>query len=138
MGSIRETAEGFFEACEAGKGWAGCRQYCHPGATFSAQAGALAGVETLEAYTEWMKGTFEQLPDGTYEVKAFAVDDQRRNVTAYGVFSGTHTGPGGPVPPTGRSLEADYVYVMQFDGDLISHLTKIWNDVFTNQQLGWA
>ena len=138
MGSIRETAEGFFEACETGKGWAGCRQYCHPGATFSAQAGALAGVETLEAYTEWMKGTFEQLPDGTYEVKAFAVDDQRRNVTAYGVFSGTHTGPGGPVPPTGRSLEADYVYVMQFDGDLISHLTKIWNDVFTNQQLGWA
>lgn len=138
MSSIRETAEHFFEACETGKGWEGCREYCHPGATFSAQTSALAGVETLDAYTDWMAGTFEPLPGGTYEVRAFAVDDERRNVTAYGVFSATHTGQGGPVPPTGKSIQADYVYVMQFDGDRIRHLTKIWNDTFTNQQLGWA
>ena len=138
MSSIRETAERFFEACETGKGWAGCQEYCHPGATFSAQTSALAGVETLDAYTDWMAGTFEPLPGGTYEVRAFAVDDERQNVTAYGVFSATHTGHGGPVPPTGKSIRADYVYVMQFDGDRIRHLTKIWNDTFTNQQLGWA
>ena len=47
------------------------------------------------------------------------------------VFSGTHTGEGGPVPPTGKSVAADYVYVMQFDGDRIRHMTKIWNDVVT-------
>jgi hypothetical protein len=47
--SIRETAGRFFDACESGKGWEGCQQYCHPGATFSAQAGALADVRTLEA-----------------------------------------------------------------------------------------
>ena len=35
---------------------------------------------------------------------------------------------GGPVPPTGKSVAADYVYAMEFDGDLIRHLTKIWND----------
>lgn len=138
MSSIKETAARFFEACEAGLGWSGCRQHCHPDATFSAQAHALAGVETIEAYTEWMKGTFEPLPGGTYELKAFAVDEDRQNVTAYGVFSATHTGPGGPVPPTGRSIEADYVYVMEFDGDRIRHMTKIWNDTFTNEQLGWV
>src|SRR6185436_8726044 len=58
MGSIRETAERFFDACETGKGWDGCQQYCHPSATFTAQAGALAGVETLQGYTDWMKGLF--------------------------------------------------------------------------------
>ena len=51
MSSIKEQAEQFFDACETGKGWETCRQYCQPQATFSAQADALAGVDTLEAYT---------------------------------------------------------------------------------------
>ena len=108
------------------------------GASFSAQAGALAGVETLQAYTDWMKGLFQPLPDGRYEMRSFAVDDDRRHVVAYGVFRGTHTGEGGPVPPTGKQVEADYVYVMEFDGDRIRHMTKIWNDGFSLAQIGWA
>ena len=85
-----------------------------------------------------MKGMFTPLPDGNYERRAFAVDAERQNVAAFGVFRATHTGEGGPVPPTGRSIEADYVYVMQFDGDKIRHLTKIWNDGISLQQLGWV
>ena len=69
---------------------------------FSAQADALAGVETLEAYTEWMKGLFHPIPNASYEVRSFAVDEDRGHVVAFGVFKGTHTGEGGPVPPTGR------------------------------------
>ena len=136
--TIKETAQRFFDACETGKGWAGCQQYCHPGATFSGQVGALQGVETLQAYTEWMKNLLTPLPNGSYEVRSFAVDDDRHNVSAYGVFRGTHTGSGGPVPPTGKGVEADYVYVMQFDGDKIRHMTKIWNDAISLKQLGWA
>ena len=93
MSSIRETAEQFFDACETGKGWDGCQAYCHPDATFSAQAEALEGVETLQGYTDWMKGLLTPVPDGHYEVRSFAVDDARQNVAAYGVFRGTHTGP---------------------------------------------
>ena len=136
--SMKETAQQFFDACETGKGWAVCRQYCHPDATFSAQVGVLAGVTTLEGYTDWMKGMLTPIPNGSYEVRSFGVDDVRRNVAAYGVFRGNHTGEGGPVPPTGKALEADYVYVMQFDGDRIRHMTKIWNDTISLQQLGWA
>ena len=136
MTSMKETAEQFFDACDTGQGWSGCQQYCHEGATFSAQTGALEGVETLEQYTDWMTGLLTTLPDSSYEVRSFAVDEQRNNVAAYGVFRGTHTGAGGPVPPTGKRVEADYVYVMQFDGDRISHLTKIWNDGVSLRQLG--
>jgi predicted ester cyclase len=138
MTSIRETAEKFFDACETGKGWAGCQQYCHQDATFSAQAGALADVNTIQGYTEWMKGLFTPVPDGRYELNAFAVDEPRRSVMAYAVFHGTHTGAGGPVPPTGKSVAADYVYVMTFDGDRIRHMTKIWNDAHSLAQMGWA
>ena len=137
MSSIRDTAERFFDACETGEGWQGCNQYCHPNATFSAQAGALADVKTLQGYTDWMKSMFTPLPDAKYEVRSFAVDDKRNNVSAYAVFRGTHTGPGAPVPPTGKRIEADYVYVMSFDGDRIRHMTKIWNDGFSLKQLGW-
>jgi len=98
MSSIRDTAEQFFEACETGKGWAGCEPYCHPGATFAAQTDALAQVTTLEDYTEWMKGLMSILPDGTAEVRSFAVDEKRNNVAAFGVFRGTHTGEGGRCP----------------------------------------
>ena len=138
MSAMRETAEKFFEACESGKGWDGCKQYCRAGATFSAQAAALAGVNTLEAYTNWMKSMFTPIPDARYEVRSFAVDEKRNNVSAFGVFRGTHTGNGGPVSPTGKRLEAEYVYVMDFDGGQIKHMTKIWNDGHSLKQLGWT
>ena len=137
MASITEVADKFFVACETGKGWEGCNQYCHPNATFSAQAGALADVKTLQGYTDWMKGMFSPLPDAKYEVRSFAVDEERNNVAAYAVFRATHTGPGAPVAPTGKRVEADYVYVMSFDNGRIRHLTKIWNDAFSLKQLGW-
>ena len=137
MSSTKETAQRFFEACETGKGWAGCSQYCTPGATFSAQAHALEGVSTLQAYTDWMKGLFTPMPDGNYEVRSFAVDEGRNNVMAYGVFRGTHTGDGGPVPPAGKQVESDYVYIMEFEGDRIRHMTKVWNDAVALKQLAW-
>jgi predicted ester cyclase len=138
MGSITATAKDFFTACEAGKGWPVCQAFCTPDATFAAQAEPLAGVKTLAQYADWMKGLMTIMPDGSYKVKSFATDTERNNVAAYGVFSGTHTGPGGPCPPTGKSTRTDYVYVMQFKGDKISHMTKIWHSGLAMKELGWA
>ncbi len=138
MAAMTEAAKAFFEACETGKGWNACKEYCHEGATFSAQADALSGVDTVEGYTEWMKGLFVPFPDGRYELKAFAADPEQNSVVAFAVFHGTQTGEGGPVPPTGKSVAADYVYAMDFDAGKIRHMTKIWNDAVTMRQAGWA
>lgn len=138
MSEILEKAKSFFEACETGKGWEGCNEYCHSDATFSAQAGALADIGTVETYTEWMKGLLTPVPDGRYELRFLAEDEGRDTVAAFAVFYGTHTGPGGPVDPTGKAVAADYVYAMQFEGGRIRHMTKIWNDTISLQQLGWA
>lgn len=94
-------------------------------------------MRTLQAYADWMQGIVKMLPDARYELKSFATDDQRANVTAYAVFSGTHTGEGGP-PPTGKRTSSDYVYSMDFDGDKIRHMTKIWNAGWAMKELGWA
>ena len=136
--TITSVAEAFFAACETGKGWEACSAYCTPDATFSAQAEPLLDVRTLADYTNWMKGILTVLPDARYEVRSFATDSLRNNVSAYGVFYGTHTGPGGPVPPTGRQISTDYVYVMQFEDGRIVHMTKIWNAGLALKDLGWA
>ena len=137
MASITETAKAFFDACETGKGWEACKAYCSPDATFAAQAEPLADVTTLEQYTDWMRGLMTVLTNASYEVKSFATDTERSNVCTYAVFSGTHLA-GGPVPPTGKSTKSDYVYVMQFSGDKIVHMTKIWHSGLALKELGWA
>lgn len=97
----------------------------------------MAEIRSLEDYVEWMKGFFGPVPDARYEVKAFARDPERRNVTVVATLHGTNTGDR-PVPPTGNTVAADYVYVMQFDGDLISHVLKVWNAPWSLRQLGWT
>lgn len=133
-----QTAHAFFEACEAGKGWQACREWCTEDATFACEADALADTTTLAGYTERMKGLLGPIPDGRYDLKAFALDDARGRVVAAAAFAGTHTGHGGPVPPTGRRVSSDYVYVIDFAGAKISHMTKVWNDTRALRDLGWA
>ena len=87
MTSITEIAGKFFEAWGTGKGWEGCKQYCKPDATFSAQSEPVADARTLQQYTEWMKGLLTPIPDGRYELKSFATDDERKSVCAFAVFS---------------------------------------------------
>jgi predicted ester cyclase len=71
-------------------------------------------------------------------VRRLATDADRKNVCAYGVFSGTHSAEGGPMPPTGKSTSTDYVYVMDFTAGKISRMTKIWNSGWAMRELGWA
>ncbi|MEL6809272.1 MAG: nuclear transport factor 2 family protein [Pseudomonadota bacterium] len=136
--SRQQSAMDFFDACETGKGWDVCKAYCTDTATFSAQSDAIADIDTLEGYVEWMKGLLTPISDGQYELKAFAMDEERDTALGFAVFHGTQTGPGGPVDPTGKSVAADYVYAMKFDGDKISHMTKVWHDGISLRQLGWA
>lgn len=138
MSDILGQAGLFFEACDTGKGWEGCRVYCHPNATFSAQTTVLADINTIQGYADWMEGLLTPIPDGHYELKLIAADEERDSVAVFAVFHGTQTGPGGPGEPTGKTIAADYVYAMQFEDGLIRHMTKIWNDTISLQQLGWA
>lgn len=138
MSTNTEKARQFFDACETGKGWDACSEYCHPDATFSSQTGVLADISGLNDYCEWMKNLLTPIPDGHYELKFFGADESNDSVAAFAIFHGTQTGPGGPGEPTGNAIAADYVYHMNFEGDRIKHMVKIWNDTISLQQLGWG
>ena len=94
-------------------------------------------TSTLEAYAEQMKRLFTPLPGAHYGPTDFATDPERAMMVAPAVIRAIQTGEGGPVPPTGKTIAADDVYAMPFDGDEICDLTKIWNDVWSLKALGW-
>lgn len=85
-----------------------------------------------------MRGLLVFIPNGAYEIKSFATDTARDSVSAFGEFTGTHSGDGGPCPPTGKTTRTEYVYVMQFTGGRISHMTQIWNAGWAIRELGWG
>ncbi|MFT6105063.1 MAG: hypothetical protein ACJA1E_001490 [Paracoccaceae bacterium] len=134
----QQTAEAFFKACNTGQGWKACELYCHTAATFSCQAGVLANALTLAAYAEWLKGLLALVPDGHYVLKGFAMDEARGTVLAAAAFHGTQTGLGGPVWPTGKTVVSDFAYIIEFEGEKICHITKIWNDAHALRGLGWV
>jgi hypothetical protein len=53
--------------------------------------------------------------------QVLATGHEGNNVCACAVFSGTHSGVGGAVPPTGKSTSSDYVYVMEFEDGRMPH-----------------
>jgi len=134
-----ENARKFFVACEAPEGWEGCKPFVAEGASFTAQSEPLTGINTIEAYCDWMAaiGTVTA-PGATYDLHTSSYDEATKTAVFFATYHARHTGEGGPVPPTGKRIDSDYVYVMEFDGDRIKHMTKIWNDAVALKALGWA
>ena len=84
-----------------------------------------------------MKGFLTPIPDANFKLKSFSTDVNRGYITAFAVLHGTHS-VDGRVPATKNKVAADYVYAMEFDGDKIRQITKIWNDGHSLKRLGWA
>ena len=77
-------------------------------------------------------------PDGRYEMKVVRSRPRRQSVDVYASFHATQPARAAPFRPPGRARSSDYVYVMEFDGDKIRHMTKIWNAGWALRELGWA
>lgn len=138
--SAFENAKQFFAACEAPAGWAGCREYVADGATFTAQSEPVAEINSIKDYCEWMKAFGTVTAAGaSYELHTSAWDETTRNATFFATYNATHTGEGGPVPPTGKSTLSHYVYIVTMDeSDKVSAMTKVWNAPWAMKELGWT
>ncbi len=138
--SAFENATKFFHACESLEGWEGCKQYVAEGAGFGGQCEALADISTLEAYTEWMAGLGKgPLVGCSYVINGSGWDEENRMAVFFGTITGSHNGEGGPVPPTGKETQTDYVYACKMNADdKVEFMTKVWNVSWTLRDLGWA
>ncbi len=138
--SAFENAKRFFAACDGAEGWAACEALVEPGAVFSCQAAALQEITTVADYCEWMKGIGTvTAPDASYEVHSASFDEASRVALFFATIELTHTGDGGPVPPTGQKARSEYVYALTMSAnDKVERLQKVWNDGWAMSELGWA
>ena len=139
MGAF-ENAKLFFDACETGGGWSACEQYVEPGAAFSAQSEPLVDISTVSDYCDWMAGIANQVAPGcSYDIHAESYDENSNTALFFATFTGTHTGEGGPVPPTNKETNSHYVYALRMnDEGKVSSMTKVWNASWALRELGWA
>ena len=137
--SAFENAKKFFIACEAPEGWDGCKPFVADGATFRAQSEPLTGIDSIQAYCDWMAGIGKvTAPGATYDLHTAAFDEATSTAIFFGTYHARHTGEGGPVPPTHKETHTDYVYVLTMnDENKVSSMVKIWNAPWAMKELGW-
>ena len=137
--SAFDNATSFFHACESLKGWDGCKQYVTADAPFSAQSEPLVDVKTVQGYADWMKGFGTTTAKGcSYDLHGRAYDEKSKTALFFATFTGSHVGEGGPVPPTHKTTNSHYVYVLTMNGDdKVARMTKVWNAPWAMKELGW-
>ncbi|MBL4706262.1 MAG: hypothetical protein JKY54_17170 [Flavobacteriales bacterium] len=137
--SLFEKAKKFFTSCESLEGWDACKGLVAENAKFDCQSEALIEVKTVNGYVDWVTGLGTvTAPGSSYKLHAAGFDEAKKTAIFFATYTATHTGEGGPVSPTGKTTNTDYVYSIQMndDGKVVS-MTKIWNAPWAFRELGW-
>jgi len=137
--NLFKTAEKFFHACESLKGWDLCKDYVAENAKFIAQCEPLTEIKTVKDYVGWVTGLGTiTAPGCSYILHVSAYDEANMTAIFYATFTGTHSGEGGPIPPTNKTTNTHYVYALKMnDEGKIESMTKIWNASWALHELGW-
>ena len=134
-----ENATQFFHACESSQGWGACEEFVVADAVFSGQADSLSRVKTVKAYCKWME--FEgkgPLVGAKYELHNSVYDESKRTAIFFATYIASHVGEGGPVPPTHKETNSEFVYILNMSPEgKIEKMCKVWNDVWSSKELGW-
>jgi len=72
-------------------------------------------IKGRPAVTEWYASWATACPDGV--AGAAVVSASEDTVAIEGLYTGTNTGPFGPLPPTGRSVSMPWSNILRFGSD---------------------
>lgn len=134
-----ENATKFFVACETALGWEACKPFVQDGAGFTAQSEPLVEVDNIETYCQWMQGFGTvTTPDASYTLHSSSFDEANNTAMFFATYHAKHTGEGGPVPPTNKTTNSHYVYIIKMSAEgKVEHMTKVWNAPWAMRELGW-
>ena len=122
------NAKKFFDACEAPAGWAGCKPFVERmPRSWPKVNRLLPSRQSVEADREWM-AAFAGItaPGATYDLHTASYDEATRTAIFFATYHATHTGDGGPIPPTHQETHSHYVYVVTMSAhDKVERMVKI-------------
>ncbi len=91
-------------------------------------------VKSLEEFKELQRSFLESFPDQRLDAETMIAEGDR--VGFMGTYSGTHLGPMGDVPPTGKKGEVRVVGFFRIEGGKIAELWVEWDNLAFLSQLG--
>jgi len=91
-------------------------------------------VESLEEFKALQRSFLETFPDQRVSLDTLIAEGDK--VGFMGTYSGTHLGPMGEVPPTGRKGQVRMAGFFRIEGGRIAELTVEWDNLAFLSQLG--
>jgi steroid delta-isomerase-like uncharacterized protein len=103
---------------------------------FSRHSQATAGpqVNSREAFIQLQESFLVSFPDQRVTIQRLIAEGDE--VAALATYSGTHTGPMGEYPATGRSVESTFLAFFRIDAGRVAELWVEWDNVAMLTQLG--
>eukprot|EP01060_Flectonema_neradi_P010035 TRINITY_DN17177_c0_g1_i1.p1 TRINITY_DN17177_c0_g1~~TRINITY_DN17177_c0_g1_i1.p1 ORF type:complete len:741 (+),score=141.95 TRINITY_DN17177_c0_g1_i1:49-2223(+) len=125
------------EVMLTGTGWFGAREICTANAGFTSDAFPLNEMTRLEEYCDYMSNIVNGVaPDLTYGITSIATSGNACSVTGH--MTGTHTGPGGLVPPTSAKASSSFAFTFNFTNTgRVSRILKVWDAYSLYNGWGW-
>lgn len=98
--------------------------------------GVAQPIHGVAAWKEFVTGLLTAFPDLHFTTEDQLTDGAR--VAIRWRATGTHRGPLGPVPPTGRSITVDGLIIDRLEGGMVAERWEQWDQPGMLQQLGLA
>lgn len=114
--------------------WDALDELVTEGFTRHSQATAGPQVNSREEFVRLQESFLVSFPDQKVTIEKLIAEGDE--VAALATYSGTHTGPMGDSPATGRSVESTFLAIFRIETGRIAELWVEWDNVAMLTQLG--
>jgi len=91
-------------------------------------------VTSLEEFRAFLEADFKGIPDSVQEIEI--IFGSGAFVAVRARYKGTQSGPMGPFPPNGNSVNAPFMAILRLDGGKIAEIWVEWDNINILTQLG--
>lgn len=129
----KNTVRAFVEAVNA-KDWSRLRQVVAVDFRRHSVAAGRPGVASVEDLIHFLEQEYSTFPDACETIEDMLAEDDK--VAVRHRFRGIQTGPLGPLPPTGKRLDATYLAIYRLHAGQIVEVWAEWDNMAGLRQLG--
>lgn len=91
-------------------------------------------INSREDYKTFLRNDAAAFPDNVQTVTHTVAEGDQ--VSMFATYEGTHRGPLGQIPPTGRKVSFDFAGVFRIEDDKLAELWITWDNMTILRQLG--
>jgi steroid delta-isomerase-like uncharacterized protein len=133
IGANKELVRRFSEALNAAD-WEALDDLLTSDFRRHCQATPDVSVQSLEEFKDLQKSFLASFPDQRVDIDTVIAEGDK--VGFMGTYSGTHLGPMGDIPPTGKRGEIRMAGFFRIEGGKIAELSVEWDNVAFLTRLG--